>query len=278
MGFIPQITCRHCGKTFSGIHNRCPHCGAHRVKQSGRTPSTTASVRAGSAANARANSNTRMQFIFGCTLVALVIVAVIILISVSLGGGKAETVDISGTVTWNDAAGASRPASITVNLMAGGTKVDTQTVSAGEDGTWTYSFIGKDKYDESGTEIRYTVGVNSISNYTSTTVGYNVTISYQEPVVATPTPEPTPNVTSITVTFLGSTIQEFMMHIGDTPIDLDATAYPVESGAVVSWRSSDESICTVDEDGKVTAVGAGWAEVIAECGPVSVSVKVLVVQ
>ena len=27
MGFIPQITCRHCGKKFSGIYNRCPHCG-----------------------------------------------------------------------------------------------------------------------------------------------------------------------------------------------------------------------------------------------------------
>ncbi|MGN1002308.1 MAG: Cna B-type domain-containing protein [Oscillospiraceae bacterium] len=277
MGFIPQITCRHCGKTFSGIHNRCPHCGAPRVKQSGRTPASTTGVRPGTAASRRANSNTQMQFIFGCVLIALVIVAVIILISASLGSTKTKTIDITGTITWNDAAGGSRPASVTVNLLAGGQKVDEQVVSAGEDGSWTYSFTKKDKFDETGAEIRYTVGVNSISNYTSSAVGYNVTISYVEPVVETPSPEPTPTITSITVTFLGGTIEEFSMHIGDAPIDLDATAYPVESGATVKWRSSDESICTVDEDGKVSAVGPGWAEVIAECGAVAKSVKVLVI-
>lgn len=278
MGFIPQITCRHCGKQYSGIHKRCPHCGAQRVKQSGRTPTTTTGVKAGTAANRRANSNTQMQFIFGCVLVALVIVAVIVLISASLGTSKTETVDISGTVTWNDAAGGQRPASITVNLLAGGQKVDEQTVSADESGTWAYRFTGKDKYDESGAEIRYTVSVNSINNYTSSTVGYNVTVTYVEPVPETPTPTPTPTVTSITVTFLNESIEEFLMHIGDAPIDLDAIAYPVESGATVQWRSSDESICTVDSDGNVTAVGPGWAEVIAECGAVAKSVKVLVVE
>lgn len=84
MGFIPQITCRHCGKKFSAIHSRCPSCGTRRVKQTTRAVSTTASVQPGTAANTRAKSNTQWQFIFGCILVVAVIVAVIVLITASL--------------------------------------------------------------------------------------------------------------------------------------------------------------------------------------------------
>lgn len=85
MGFIPQITCRHCGKKFSALHSRCPHCGTRHVKQTSRTTPTTASVKTGTAAASRADTNTRWQFIFGCILVVAVIVAVIVLISASLG-------------------------------------------------------------------------------------------------------------------------------------------------------------------------------------------------
>ena len=90
MGFIPQITCRHCGNKYSAIHSRCPGCGTRRVRQTTHSTSTTASTRPGSAAAARANSNTRWQFIFGCILIVAVIVAVIILVSASIGSpGKA---------------------------------------------------------------------------------------------------------------------------------------------------------------------------------------------
>ena len=96
MSFIPQITCRHCGKKYSAIHSRCPSCGARRVKQSSRSASSTASVRPGSAANARAASNAKWQFIFGCVLTVAFIIAVIILINASLGtsGKPAETTPI----------------------------------------------------------------------------------------------------------------------------------------------------------------------------------------
>ena len=90
MGFIPQITCRHCGKSFSAIHNRCPHCGTRRVKQTTRTPSTTSSVRQGTAANARAQANARFQLIFGCVLLVAVIASVIILIAAGVKGGGAD--------------------------------------------------------------------------------------------------------------------------------------------------------------------------------------------
>ena len=90
MGFIPQITCRHCGKSFSAIHNRCPHCGTRRVKQTTRTPSTTSSVRQGTAANARAQANARFQLIFGCVLLVAVIASVIILIAAGVKGGGTD--------------------------------------------------------------------------------------------------------------------------------------------------------------------------------------------
>ena len=84
MGFIPQITCRHCGNIYSAIHTRCPSCGTRRVKQTARSTPTTASIRPGTAAAARANSNTRWQFVFGCILIVAVIIAVILLITASL--------------------------------------------------------------------------------------------------------------------------------------------------------------------------------------------------
>ena len=87
MGFIPEITCRHCGKSFSAIHNRCPHCGTRRVKQTTRTPATTSSARQGTAANARAQASARFQLIFGCVLLLAVIASVIILITAGVNGG-----------------------------------------------------------------------------------------------------------------------------------------------------------------------------------------------
>ncbi len=94
----------------------------------------------------------------------------------------------------------------------------------------------------------------------------------------TPTPEPTIPVTSISITFLGSPLKEFTQRISADPLQLKAEVYPVEAvtTAKVTWRSSDETIVTVDETGLVTAVGAGWAEVIAECGGVAANCKVWV--
>lgn len=203
MGFIPQVTCRHCGKKFSAIHNRCPHCGTRRVKQSSRSAASTASVRPGSSANARAASNAKWQFIFGCVLIAAVIIAVIVLITASLGSsGKVEP---------------------TPEPTVSATPIPTPTP------------------------------------------------------VPTPTPTPTPTVTSITITFLGSAItnNEFTLQMGSS-IDLDANIYPVETEATVTWKSSDESICTVDENGVVTPVAPGWGSVIATCGGVAQEVRVLV--
>ena len=41
MSFIPRVTCRRCGRQFSGIRGRCPYCGTRRVRQSDRVPNPT---------------------------------------------------------------------------------------------------------------------------------------------------------------------------------------------------------------------------------------------
>lgn len=202
MGFIPEITCRHCGKKFSAIHGRCPHCGTPRAKQTGRP--APAAAAAPQTAAAPANSSTKWQFIFGCILIVLVIVAVIVLISSSLN--RAEPV----------------------------TTPDLPPVE----------------------------------------------VSTPPPTTPPPTPSPTPTipVTSVAIKHLGSPIKEFTIRVGDAPIDLDADVYPVEAitTATLEWRSSKEEIATVDSDGKVTAVGSGWVEIIAECGGIAAKCNVWV--
>ncbi|SEM22015.1 LPXTG-motif cell wall anchor domain-containing protein, partial [Streptococcus gallolyticus] len=97
------------------------------------------------------------------------------------------TTEVSGTKTWNDNDNAVglRPSAITVNLLANGTKVASQEVTADSD--WNYSFTDLPKY-ANGNEITYTVTEDTVANYTPTYDGYNITNDY------------TPGKTSITVT------------------------------------------------------------------------------
>ena len=100
-----------------------------------------------------------------------------------------ETVDISGSKTWNDDNNRDqkRPGAITINLLANGTKVDSRVVSADAEGDWTWTFSNKSKYD-AGNVITYTVTEDAVENYTQSISGYNVTNTYA------------PEKTSITIT------------------------------------------------------------------------------
>ncbi len=86
-----------------------------------------------------------------------------------------ETVDISGSKTWDDENNqdGKRPSAITIRLLADGTEVASETVNATDDWTWTFTDLPK--YRDQGTEIVYTITEDSISDYTSTVDGYNVT-------------------------------------------------------------------------------------------------------
>ena len=88
MSFIPRVTCRRCGRQFSGMRGRCPYCGTRRVRQSERVPGTTAGEDMSTPSGQRAAVNARWQLIFGAILLVAVILAVVVLISLSLNSGS----------------------------------------------------------------------------------------------------------------------------------------------------------------------------------------------
>lgn len=74
---------------------------------------------------------------------------------------------------------------VDLHLLANGTKVASQEVTA--DTNWTYTFLNLAKY-ANGSAITYAVTEDSIDNYTVTINGYDITNNY------------TPGKTSLTVT------------------------------------------------------------------------------
>lgn len=102
------------------------------------------------------------------------------------------TITISGEKTWVDdtnvASGNPRPESITVNLLANGTKVASQTVTQDDSGKWIYTFENQPKY-KNGEEITYSITEETVTGYTfSKGEGYDIVNTY------------TPGMTSVTVT------------------------------------------------------------------------------
>ncbi len=189
MGFIPRITCRRCGRQYSGIRSRCPYCGTRRVSQSDRAPSPTPGMNPETPAGARAAVNTKWQLIFGAILLVAVILAVIVLVSTTLNTTP---------------------------------PVQSQTLPP----------------------------VLETTTPTPT---------------PTPTPEPTPEITQLTVTYGGAASTDFTTTVGNT-IQLTPIIYPTDAATAenVTWTSSNEDVATV-EGGLITAVGAGVANIVAEC-------------
>ncbi len=89
-------------------------------------------------------------------------------------------ITISGEKTWEDNGNAAgkRPESITVKLMNGNIEAASRTVSAGDDGKWSYSFEAN-KFDSEGREITYTIAEGPVSGYTPTVDRYNITNTIQ---------------------------------------------------------------------------------------------------
>ena len=95
-----------------------------------------------------------------------------------------ETVAVKGTKTWedNDDQDGIRPESITINLLADGEVIDTVTVTAANN--WTWSYTGLPKYKDHGTEIVYSITENPVDGYTTTYNGYNVINSHTPEVIS----------------------------------------------------------------------------------------------
>ena len=85
-----------------------------------------------------------------------------------------EQISVSGTKTWNDENNKYdlRPNSITINLLANGTIIQSKEVNATDN--WQYTFANLPKYDNDKIEIRYTITENELVDYTSEVNGYNV--------------------------------------------------------------------------------------------------------
>ena len=88
---------------------------------------------------------------------------------------------LSGTKTWVDAnnAYATRPASITVNLMRGipgqaPTVYASQVVRANPQGDWIYTFTNLPKYDQNGVQYVYSVTEEAVAGYTPEYNGMNI--------------------------------------------------------------------------------------------------------
>lgn len=99
-----------------------------------------------------------------------------------------ETTTVSGSKTWNDNNNqdGARPKSITINLLKNGNIIDSKVVTA-QDG-WAWSFTGLAKYNSDGSLINYSITENTVTDYSTTYNGYNVTNTH------------TPEKVSITVT------------------------------------------------------------------------------
>lgn len=87
---------------------------------------------------------------------------------------RAETVDVSGTKTWDDKDNQDgiRPTEITVKLLKNG--VEFKEVKVNDTNGWKYSFNDLDKY-ENGKEIEYTIIEDEVEGYSTIINGYNIT-------------------------------------------------------------------------------------------------------
>ncbi|MBO5517145.1 MAG: Cna B-type domain-containing protein, partial [Firmicutes bacterium] len=94
-----------------------------------------------------------------------------------------EKTSVRGRKFWadEDDLDGIRPETITVNLLADGTKVDSVAVTPDEQGNWTYAFTNLDKYEPGkvGHKIEYSVTEDEIALVEGHPTGYTATYSEQ---------------------------------------------------------------------------------------------------
>ena len=98
-------------------------------------------------------------------------------LEVTSTGGALQTItdkpiktDISVTKTWVGP----KAGPVTIHLFANGTDTGT-TLTLDDSNNWTGSFSSVRKYDQSGTEIQYTITEDAINGYDSTITGDQIT-------------------------------------------------------------------------------------------------------
>lgn len=90
----------------------------------------------------------------------------------------------------------------------------------------------------------------------------------------TPVPTPTPQVLSVSITCWDADMPGFTQRVGDE-VQLDKLIFPMDSGAEVTWSSTDEEVAVVDQTGLVTLVGPGNCYIKLEAGGLEDSCQVI---
>lgn len=80
----------------------------------------------------------------------------------------------------------------------------------------------------------------------------------------TPTPTPTPSVESVKVAYYGDPRDGFTLHVGQS-IQMGALVYPIDIEGGVTWEVDKPEICTVSDNGLVTAINSGTATLTVRC-------------
>ena len=95
-----------------------------------------------------------------------------------------ETIDISGSKTWNDADNqdGKRPREIKIHLFADGTELTDKVQTVTASNAWSWKWENLPKY-ANGKVINYTITEDAVANYTTSVSGYNVTNTYTPEVV-----------------------------------------------------------------------------------------------
>lgn len=90
----------------------------------------------------------------------------------------------------------------------------------------------------------------------------------------TPVPTATPPVLSVSITCWGGDMEGFTQRVGDE-VQLDKLIFPMDSGAEVTWSSTDEEVAVVDQTGLVTLVGPGNCYIKLSAGGLEDSCQVI---
>jgi len=140
---------------------------------------------------------------------------------------------------------------------------DVVTVPLGSPDAMTVVYDFKGSY--SGTELDTITAegrVNTGWAELSIGVGSNMAETAEEPVL------------SVSITCWGGDMEGFTQRVGDE-VQLDKLIFPMDSGAEVTWSSTDEEVAVVDQTGLVTLVGPGNCYIKLSAGGLEDSCQVI---
>lgn len=120
--------------------------------------------------------------------------------------------------------------------------------------------------DPGGSYVPLTINGPGTTHLIAETPDHSVSITMTINVLST--------VSGITLNKTSHTFSNYLENM--TPLQLTATVSPSTASQIVYWKSSDESVATVDYDGKVTPVGSGTTTISAMKGSVTATCQVTV--